>query len=512
MLVLTLSLLAPLSCAQEFVPRGQLIQNLPWIETLYPGDFDGDGDLEVIAQNVAFVTTDLSLWDRGPDGTWTATDLGLFDFISFPVISDVDGDGIDDFALAVEPFFFAQSFVYFGRADSPMFTAVRLGPTDLDDRTTTVVLDFDGDADQDVVVYTQSERAVYRNEGARTFTELSIEPGSFFVRGAISIDVDGDGLDDLVTASFVDFDFDRLVWERSLGSGQFAPAVDLFGTLVPNVWRMGTVDVDGDGDLDILCNESTGPMVSGAERDSFWVQLESGQTPVLRQDHSQGIGPILAVANVQDVDLDGVPDMLMHRNTQTPLVFRRGLGGGDFGTPVVIDVPDIRGAASVDVDGDGDMDIIETNGTWLENVATVSTAVCAGAPNSTGVPAELTVRGSRDVGVDRTTLFAANVPPGAFGMFVTSLDTAPPTPVANSQGTLCLGGSIGRFNRPGEVRAADAGGVLSLTLDLGDVPDPLTMSTMVSAPESRAFQLWYRDVSGGGLPANFSGAASVSFR
>ena len=500
---------------QDFAPRGELLAELVFTQALFPADFDGDGEQEILARAPRFPSTKLRLWGRATDGTWTESIVVPSGDMSDPVVGDIDGDGFDDLAMGVEStlsFFSAEPRVYFGGPTGLNPTPVVLGPTLLGEAPTVATPDFDGDGDLDVVIYTGFERGVYRNDGARVFVEVAVDLLSTPGLGVTTIDVDGDLLDDLIAAQ-PGWPPADIVWLRSRGDGTFdAPA--FFADAPQHIFsELTRGDMDGDGDLDIICNESFGPSSFAIERESFWLEVELGQRPLFRNEHSVGVlpGEVLRVDNVQDVDLDGVADVI-GRPALGPTFLQRGLGNGEFGPPLVIDGTNRESGIAVDVDQDGDMDIVTARSLWYENVSVVSQAVCPGELNSTGVAAELTARGSELVALGRTFLVGTDLPPGTFGMFLTTATTGPPTPLVNSLGSLCLGATIGRFNRPGEVQAAGSDGRLTLRLDLGDVPDPLATSVSITAPATRAFQLWYRDAAGSGAPSNLTGAVLVSFR
>lgn len=135
---------------------------------------------------------------------------------------------------------------------------------------------------------------------------------------------------------------------------------------------------------------------------------------------------------------------------------------------------------------------------------------CPGVPNSTGAGAELRAFGSPVAADNNVTLLATRLPPMAFGFFITSVTEATiPTP-GGSQGTLCVGGGIGRYVGPGQVLASGASGVFSLALDLTSTPTP-TGFVSVGAGETRFFQGWYRDANPG-VTSNFTASLKINFR
>ena len=78
---------------------------------------------------------------------------------------------------------------------------------------------------------------------------------------------------------------------------------------------------------------------------------------------------------------------------------------------------------------------------------------------------------------------------------------------AGSAGNLCLQGSIGRFNRAGEIGNSGLAGVLELYVDSSDLPSPSGAVSAVSG-ETWYFQTWFRDV---GPTSNFSNGVQVTF-
>ncbi|MEZ6016559.1 MAG: hypothetical protein R3F49_15690 [Planctomycetota bacterium] len=124
-------------------------------------------------------------------------------------------------------------------------------------------------------------------------------------------------------------------------------------------------------------------------------------------------------------------------------------------------------------------------------------ATCAPAQvNSAGHPASLHGVGFGYLGGGGVALEVADAPPGATCLFLASRAGGSVLFPGGSQGELCLGGSIGRFAAPQEVRVADASGAARLPLDLASLPQPAGR-VAVQPGETWHFQCWYRDANPG---------------
>jgi hypothetical protein len=140
----------------------------------------------------------------------------------------------------------------------------------------------------------------------------------------------------------------------------------------------------------------------------------------------------------------------------------------------------------------------------------VGARYCAPAvANSTGQPGRIVVTGSDEAADDALSLIAQDLPSNTFGYFLTSRTTGLVPMAGGSQGTLCLGGSIGRYNRPGEVGATGGGSSFTLRLDLASTPSP-TGAVAVLAGETWNYQGWYRDANPQ-VTSNFTDAVAVTF-
>ncbi len=137
---------------------------------------------------------------------------------------------------------------------------------------------------------------------------------------------------------------------------------------------------------------------------------------------------------------------------------------------------------------------------------------CAANPNSTGQLGRILVSGTTYRVRNDIVLEAAQLSLNSTCFFVTSPTQGFVANAGGSAGNLCLGGAIGRFVGPGQVKNSGGTGTCSLTLNLSQQPTA-TGSVSVSAGQTWNFQAWHRDtLPAGGLTSNFTDAASVLFQ
>ena len=141
----------------------------------------------------------------------------------------------------------------------------------------------------------------------------------------------------------------------------------------------------------------------------------------------------------------------------------------------------------------------------------IGTSYCSPAvANSTGSPASMGASGSNSVGSNNLVLEASSMPLNAFGFFLTSATQGLVANPGGSAGTLCLGGAIGRYVGPGQIRNSGATGAFSLAVNLTQHPTP-SGPVSVSAGQTWNFQAWYRDAVGGVATSNFTDGYQIAF-
>ncbi|MCI0589388.1 MAG: VCBS repeat-containing protein [Planctomycetes bacterium] len=315
------------------------------------GDLDGDGDVDALigesASANSYEPARLYLNDgsgvfidargpylRGPDGTPDAA------------LGDVDGDGDLDAVLSDRlgglllndgsGAWIPNSFVPpFNGATSTQ--AIALG-------------DLDGDGDLDAFCGRWGQSGHYLNNGAGGFSAspAPLPPISVATFAVALGDVDGDGdLDALLGNGGVNVaPFQQNYLYLNIGSGAFGNATIQLPVIGDNTRDLALVDLDGDGDLDLLT-------------------ASLGEVRVDRNDGAGGFTnvhwfsfiPATSVAP-GDVDGDGDIDALVG-SVQDLLLVNDGSGSLADATPQLPALgQSTEDVALGDLDGDGDLDAL----------------------------------------------------------------------------------------------------------------------------------------------------------
>ncbi|MCP3980275.1 MAG: hypothetical protein GY716_13300 [bacterium] len=139
----------------------------------------------------------------------------------------------------------------------------------------------------------------------------------------------------------------------------------------------------------------------------------------------------------------------------------------------------------------------------------IGTNYCGPAvPNSSFQPGIISAVGVDFAGGLPLNIEATNLPMNQFGFFLASQNMAffnPP----GSQGFICLGNPIGRFNRPGEIMNSGTGGAFDLDVDTNDIP--VSPPAAIMSGETWRFQAWFRD-NNPNLTSNFTDGIEILFQ
>ncbi len=185
------------------------------------------------------------------------------------------------------------------------------------------------------------------------------------------VDLDGDGIQDILVANLGHFlPTDRrcgsVVWLRGLGEGRFEPV-----TLLKDKGRIADVqarDFNGDGKLDLIVAcfgwNTIGEIYYLENRTKDWKKPDFA-SHVLDERHGAIHVPIA------DLNGDGKPDFvaLIAQESETVVAFLNE-GGGHFRKETLYRAPHpgygSSGIQLVDLNGDGKLDVLYTNGDTLD--------------------------------------------------------------------------------------------------------------------------------------------------
>ncbi|HAA13325.1 MAG TPA: hypothetical protein DCE41_17200 [Cytophagales bacterium] len=278
-------------------------------EDVAVADFDRDGDLDIV-----IVTEDDQVNEYyGNKGNGSFEDWGG----RFPVTGvtngllavDLDGDGWTDLVLANNG---QNEYLRNAEGTWQVETAERL-PSVADITQDVEAADYDGDGDLDIIVANERNNRLLQNDGTGHFTDVTEELlpiGSIReeTREADFGDVNGDGLLDLYFANVTMFQGNdptpRLLIQQA--DGTFADETEARLDIIPagGFVDADLVDVDADGDLDIVLAGMQGPQLhlndgAGKFTDVTWAALKGA---------GQGLGVDFEVA---DFNGDGKMDLYL---------------------------------------------------------------------------------------------------------------------------------------------------------------------------------------------------------
>ncbi|UWQ86122.1 cadherin-like domain-containing protein [Leisingera caerulea] len=434
-------------------------------------DFDGDGDIDVVATSEQ---NDSVVWfenDGAENFTAHVIDTALES--SYPAsVADLDQDGDPDILAGG---YRDDLYVWYENDGSGSFQRHTIAAKD--GAHFIEAADMDGDGDLDLVTASQDSNTIawYENDGAQNFTERVLDSNAIEAKTAVSIDIDTDGDLDILAASHGD---DTVALYVNDGSQNFTKQV--VDNTADGAYYVTAADLNGDGLIDLAAAAKLNNLVIG------YFNTGSGFTRTVLANNVGGVRSVIA----EDVDNDGDIDLLAASVNDNSVRFLENNGSGVFGA-ITIDSNAVGAYTPMpaDVNQDGLVDVIAASKTD----ATV--AVLLQHREQSAV-----MNAGETLAIDAALLSATDTEQSAAELVYTVV-TAPALGVLRLNGTdLAAGGSFTQADvNQGLVSFATTAGTEGLDgFELG-------LSDGISAPAKVVFDFTI------GTPASGSGLVSDDF-
>ncbi|AFL81939.1 hypothetical protein Aeqsu_2482 [Aequorivita sublithincola DSM 14238] len=336
-------------------------------ETLYTSDFDNDGDLDIVTGSFNDGLSWFKNNGSGVFGTIQIIDSEIRD-VQTVLSSDIDGNGSFDILIAANR---ADRIAWYKNTNG----LGNFGPANVmaeingaNGAREVISVDLDGDGDKDLLsALTNDDRIAWQEnlDGQGTYSELitiaSIEnPLSIFAG-----DINGDTFIDVFTLSSASFG--KVVWYKNLNGNAIFGTEQIINS-EDNPTIVYLFDVDNDGDLDVFSTVGSSQLVWQENIDGLGT---FGRKNIIME------GPFVnETLYAEDIDNDGDKDLIAgyYENSDAVAWFENMDGQGNFSTPKIIseNIVVLDSVYAADFDNDGDKDVIAVSyGTneiiWYEN-------------------------------------------------------------------------------------------------------------------------------------------------
>ena len=298
-------------------------------EDIGMADFDLDGDLDIVVVSEDDKTNELYL-NRG-DGTFEdgGSRIPVTGTSNSVVVVDINNDGAPDILIGNN----GQNnlLINNGKGYFKDETSARFG-TFIDVTQDLTLGDIDNDGDEDILVANEDANRILINTGNGFFKDESIARLPYRTapeetREVDVADIDGDGDLDMLYGNVQAFVEGALRQNRLLlndGKGFFS---DITATHLPKddnrCFGVAFLDIDGDGDADIMTGNTNGARFGGITPFSVYLNDGNGKfsdaTGTIVPDNVGGRGFDI---DFMDFNGDGVNDLfLSNRGSQDLLLF-----------------------------------------------------------------------------------------------------------------------------------------------------------------------------------------------
>lgn len=321
-------------------------------------DFNNDSRLDIYSGNAD--NFDQLFLNQGA-GVFNASDVPGSDRTTQAVVAgDINGDGAADVIIGTK--LNSLNLVYLFDKNTQLLVGHRIAENDLatTDVQAVALSDLDQDGDLDLVMGLATASIslqIFLNDGTGTFVLLAnVGGGQALTRAVELADVNGDGFDDAIVA-YTGGTPNKVFFNDK--TGLLVDSGQSLGTGATTAIDVGDIDVDGDLDF-----------VSAAIDEGTKVWLNNG-AGIFSNVFDADLGKDDLVA-MTDIDQDGDLEVITLTNGQVAELHFGTLsslygGSTPVGNGAAGAASSVVDNALVDVDGDGDLDLIRTTNSAVAN-------------------------------------------------------------------------------------------------------------------------------------------------
>ena len=300
-ILITITLIS-FGVAQPSFTAADIATSADGVRSVFIIDLDSDGDLDIIS---ASYNDDTIAWyenNGAADPSFTAADINTgADGSFFVFAADMDKDGDIDILSANKDENTISWYENDGAAD-PSWTAADIA-TSANGARSVFVADMDNDGDLDILSASQEDHTIawYENNGAAdpTWTAANITTAANGARSVVAADMDHDGDLDILATAYVD---DKILWYENNGAADPSWTAITVATSADGAFSIRAADIDNDGDQDIVSGSFLDNAVAWYENNSITPSLPSFTERTIEGDFD-------GARSVYAVDMDGDGDM-----------------------------------------------------------------------------------------------------------------------------------------------------------------------------------------------------------